>query len=67
MSVCVRIDNGDSRESIVPTEQAYRAIESCYVDAQPVKDALHDGQPIRTVFAIYELREMTIPQIDADY
>ena len=52
---CVRIDNGDGTEMCVPISRAYDKIRENYVDAQPVFDQLHAGQPIRTTFATYQL------------
>lgn len=52
---CIRIDNGDGSTMEVPIDRAYEKIRDNYTDPQPVFDLLHDGQPVRTTFATYQL------------
>lgn len=52
---CIRIDNGDGSVMDVPIGRAYEKIRDHYIEHQPVFDQLHNGEPIRTTFATYQL------------
>ena len=56
---CIRIDAEDGTVEDCSINHAYRQIEECYKPSQPAKDQLHNGEPIRTTFAIYQVVRAT--------
>lgn len=54
----MRTDKSTGEETQVPIKRAYEIIAENYIDQQPVREMLHDGYPIDTAFATYDLRDI---------
>jgi hypothetical protein len=52
---CIRIDLSTGEQTDCELSRAERAICNCYKPSQPLMDMLHDGERVRTMFAIYQV------------
>ena len=52
---CIRTDLGTGEQEDCDLARAEKAIRNCYKPSQPLLDMLHNGERVRTTFAILQI------------